>query len=170
MWVAATSGTLTLVMWLDHRAYNFIVQGWAGLFVCYEDGACTLGRSPDRADGPMIIRLRGDPYLEDFHASAALLRGEYSDRVSGRYRVRVLTPVAGSWSAWMDAGGFGAARAPAWLVPFASLLFCVLAYWMSRSKPGCCSKCGYDLAGLSAAPGGAVVCPECGKGDAKGSA
>ena len=56
---------------------------------------------------------------------------------------------------------------PAWFSPLPPFAFCVLAWWMTRSKPSGCSACGYDLAGLSAAPGGAVVCPECGKGDAK---
>jgi hypothetical protein len=61
---------------------------------------------------------------------------------------------------------------PLWACVLASVAMCVLAYWMSRSKPpGRCAKCGYDLTGLSPGAGGALVCPECGKAAAaKGTA
>lgn len=51
---------------------------------------------------------------------------------------------------------------PAWLAPLPTLGICVLAFVMTRTPPHHCRKCRYDLRGLSHAPSGKTICPECG--------
>jgi hypothetical protein len=66
-----------------------------------------------------------------------------------------------SWGYW-NATDDWAVSVPAWFPPLPILAFGGLACWMSRSNArGCCTVCGYNLAGLPPGPSGAVVCPEC---------
>jgi hypothetical protein len=64
-------------------------------------------------------------------------------------------------------------RMPAWVAPLPPIAFSGLTYLLSRwNMRGRCRRCGYDLAGLPAAVGGMVVCPECSRvnAPAKGAA
>jgi hypothetical protein len=111
-------------------------------------------------------------YEPSGHVLFCLYRGQIGISVSGvatppgpRRPVPVSAAIQVPWD-WYPDLGFGINPAMLWLsIPLwlpallaPTLVLMVWGPWRQRIGPGCCTKCGYDRAGLTES----VKCPECG--------
>jgi hypothetical protein len=156
--------------WLLGREYDFIAQAPGGVFVCWEAGVGDLGWSAYRVEKLFLCR-RDAVYYNGLGWEPALLRDTHALMIGNLYRqIPPMSHYGGErWGIWWRRGENCCVTAPAWFWPLPPLALGVLAWRMSNRRRGHCSACGYSLAGLRAAPGGALVCPECGAATAKGT-